>query len=148
MNMKVFCCILFFFYFGNGICNAQELKEIFNTISKMEDFQTGVFSPLDYGFPEEMGKMQMTGYGNSDPREMVLDVLSVIPNNLKKIDYKDDRDKILRVYLEKDNKGNAFYMQVYLGRGPADIAIMLFNGASYDYYQTIVQRIENEFNEE
>lgn len=59
----------------------------------------------EYGFPKEMGEMKMTCYGNSNPRDKVLEILSEVPDELMKVDYKNEKDKITRVYVEKAGDG-------------------------------------------
>ena len=52
--------------------------------------------------------------------------------------------KINRVYLEKGKKRKAYLMRVFIGQGGNDLAVWIFTGASYEYYQKIIQQVRDE----
>lgn len=128
----------------NKICN---LIKTFEKISQLDGFQLLHYTAEEYGYPKEMGKMKMACYKNSDPREEVLAILKKFPNSSLKVNYIDDRGKMTRYYLEKDNNGKAFLLQTFIGTGGNDLCICLFSGATHEYYNTIIQQIKIELKE-
>lgn len=120
-------------------CN---LVNTFEEISQLDGFQLLDYTAEEYGYPKEMGEMKMACYKNSDPREKVLTILKTLPESTLKVDYVDDRGKITRYYLEKNNNGKAFLLQAFIGKGGNDLCIWLFSGATYEYYQTTIQRVK------
>lgn len=144
-NLLRTLCVLFVALSGFGAC-AEELwlKKTFESISKIEGFQMMEYTAEEYGFPKEMGEMKMTCYRNSEPREKVLGILFEVPDELMKVDYKDERDKITRVYVEKGSGGEAVLMQVFIGKEGNDLCVWLFKGASLEYYQKMAQQMNEE----
>ena len=142
--LKFILCLLSVIFLSNGVCLAQELDKAFKKISQLEGFQLLPYTAEEYGFPKELGDMKMVGYGNSEPRDKVLEILETIPQHLLKIDEWDERKKINRVYLEKGKKRKAYLMRVFIGQGGNDLAVWIFTGASYEYYQKIIQQVRDE----
>ena len=150
--MKKFIILSLFVFVTTSCVNAQmkkmcNLMNTFEEISQLDGFQLLNYTAEEYGYPKEMGKMKMACYKNSDPREKVLAILKKLPNGSLKINYVDDRGKISRYYLEKDNNGKAFLLQTFIGTGGNDLCVWLFSGATFEYYNKIIQQIENEFKE-
>ena len=150
--MKKFIILSLFVFVTTSCVNAQmkkmcNLMTTFEEISQLDGFQLMNYTAEEYGYPKEMGKMKMACYKNSDPREKVLAILKKLPNGSLKINYVDDRGKISQYYLEKDNNGKAFLLQTFIGTGGNDSCVWLFSGATFEYYNKIIQQIKNEFKE-
>ena len=150
--MKKFIILSLFVFVTTSCVNAQmktmcNLMTTFEEISQLDGFQLMNYTAEEYGYPKEMGKMKMACYKNSDPREKVLAILKKLPNGSLKINYVDDRGKISQYYLEKDNNGKAFLLQTFIGTGGNDLCVWLFSGATFEYYNKIIQQIKNEFKE-
>jgi len=126
---------------------TSKLNRAFENISQLDGFQLLSYTADEYGYPKEMGNMKMACYGNAEPRNKVLEILSTIPKNLLKIDHRDANDKVTRYYLEKGNNGIPFLMQTFIGHGGNDLCVWLFTGASYEYYQNFIQQVMKELNE-
>lgn len=140
--LKQVLFLVFMFFIGSQFCSAQQLKRVFKSISEIEGFQMALYSAEEYGYPKEMGEMKMSCYGNSDPCDKVLDLLSSVSNELMKVNYVDDRGKITRVFVEKEEiSGDAVLMQVFIGKGTNDLCVWIFTGATLNYYLYIAQQI-------
>lgn len=150
--MKKYIILSLFVFVIPSSVNAQMnkiciLMKIFKEISQLDGFQLLNYTAEEYGYPKEMGQMKMACYKNSDPREEVLAILEKLPNSSLKVNYIDDRGKITRYYLGKDNNGKACMLQTFIGTGGNDLCIWLFSGATYEYYNTIIQQIRIELKE-
>ena len=143
----IFVC----FCWGGGFENfggndTQFLSNAFDEIARLEGFVAK--EPKGYsakGYSTKEGEGKAIVHGNSEHRDKVLEILSKVPNELLKIDHWDDRQKIDRFYLEKVNNGNAFMMQIRIGRGGNDLYAQLFTGCTYDYYEQLIEEIRKEF---
>lgn len=145
-TMKIICLFLLFF-FGGSYANGQNLENAFKRIAAIKGFQKIDGSAEQYGYPKEIGIMKTVVYNNADPRDKVLDILSIIPSKLVIAEHIDDRGKIERWYMEDLKNGNSIMMYVFVGQGANDLVAQIFTGASRICYHNLAQKIAEDFKE-
>lgn len=111
------------------------LKQAFEEIAALPDFTvTSHQEAVEQGYAGELGQVQTASYGNSRPRELVLYILSNIPEENIYREYIKSSGKIRRCYIQEDNNGEASMLYVKIGKGGNNIYVLLFTGATaYEY---------------
>ena len=115
--------------------NSTNLSFAFDKISKLPDFHTMSKSELEGMYPPEWGNVSCVVYRNAEPRQKVLEILKEIPHELLYSVQHTENDKITRIYIEVASNGKAQMLYTFIGKGPNDLVVSLFNGASLDVYQ-------------
>lgn len=144
-------------YAGNPYCNAAltsglnqkntlPTEEAFNEIAALPGFTALTQEELQERYPERLGSARSTFYGNSDPRDKVLEILDKIPREMLCAEEVTDNGKTARIYIAKDRKGKAEMLYVFIGKGGNDLMVTLFTGAKAEVYEheadIIKQRME------
>ncbi len=120
-----------------GLMAAGKLSKAFNDVAAIKGFTTETITVDDYGFPPELGKGVMTGYGNAEPRDKV-------PASLKVLEQTDEDNRVQRYYFEpaKEAGGEAAMMYVFVGVGPNDTMLLLFTGADEKIYSAFAEQVK------
>lgn len=144
--MKVIRLLLlsFLFWVGANYVNGQNLQNAFEKIADIKGFERIDYTAEEYGYPKEIGSMKMVGYGNADPRDKVLAILSKIPSKLLVVE-ENLRGEICRWYMEDLKNDNTVMMCIFVGTGSSDTVAQLFTGSSRTYYHKFAKKIEEEF---
>ncbi len=127
-----------------GLMAAGKLSKAFNDVAAIKGFTTETITVDDYGFPPELGKGVMTGYGNAEPRDKVLAILDKLPASLKVLEQTDEDNRVQRYYFEpaKEAGGEAAMMYVFVGVGPNDTMLLLFTGADEKIYSAFAEQVK------
>lgn len=143
-SMKIISLLLLSLLFWGNYVNGQNLQNAFDKIADIEGFERVDYTAEEYGYPKEIGSMKMVGYGNADPRDKVLVILSKIPSKLL-VAEENIRGEMCRWYIEDLKNGSTVMMCIFVGTGSADTVAQLFTGSSRTYYHKFAKKIEEEF---
>ncbi len=129
-----------------------ELVAAFDMIKQLPFFTTLYLLPYDYhGYPDYLGRGELTGYGNSGPRPEVMRILDCIPSKYleyeKYILYDEpaDGDRVERVYYN-GNKKNPIVLSFMAGTGSADTVVVLFRGGDGKKIEELMKEIREKAN--
>ena len=130
------------------INNPTHLSRAFEKISDLPNFHTIPKSELKGMYPKELGNVKCVICANAHSRPEVLQILKEIPFELLYSEYRTDRDKITRCYIEKDANGDAHMLAAIVGWGGNDLVVTYFSDANIDLYQKEGDKLkENSFEE-
>lgn len=115
--------------------NSSSLSYAFDKISKLPNFHTMSKPELEGMYPKELGNVRCAVYGNAEPRQKVLEILKEIPQTLLYSVQHTNNDKITRIYIEVAPTGETQMLYAFIGKGPNDLVVSLFSGATIDVYQ-------------
>lgn len=118
-----------------AITQIPGFETFYNREQIIEDFGWGEDEPR---ISKELGEVMLTIYGNADPREQFLAILDKIPANLLYKEWRNERDKIDRYYIETDANGVSYFMYIFVGWGGNDTIAILYKGADEATYRQIV----------
>lgn len=110
-------------------------EEAFNEIAALPGFTALTQEELQERYPERLGSARSTFYGNSDPRDKVLEILDRIPRKMLRAEVVTGKGKITRIYISKGRKGKAEMLYVFIGKGGNDLMATLFTGAKAEVYE-------------
>ncbi|MCM1482900.1 MAG: hypothetical protein NC043_01065 [Muribaculaceae bacterium] len=128
---------------------AVSLTDVFKEVSELKGFTTEPVSVGDYGFPSDLGFADITGYGNSEPREAVLKILDKLPPELLIVEQKDEDDRIQRYYYQPStDTSEAALMYFFVGHSGNDTMLMLFTGADSEVYADFAEQLKELSEEE
>ena len=112
------------------------LTQAFKEIAAIPDFTVmSNEEAVEQGYTGELGQMQRASYGNSDSRELVLYILSNIPEENIYREFIKSSGKIRRCYIEEYSNGKAAMLYVKIGKGPNNIFVVLYTGATAHEYR-------------
>lgn len=115
--------------------NTTSLSHAFSEVAKLPNFQLMTKSELNEHYPRELGCVKCVVCGNAYSRSEVLQILKAIPFELLYSEYRTERDKITRCYIEKDANGVAHMLIAIVGWGGNDLVVTYFCGANIELYQ-------------
>lgn len=126
---------------------SAKIEEAFVAISQIPGFETYNREQIteNLGWSEDepriskdLGEVMATIYPNADPREQFLAILDNIPANLLYKEWRNERDKIDRYYIETDTNGVSYFMYIFVGWGGNDTIAMLYKGCDESFYKRLV----------
>lgn len=101
-------------------------ERIYRTVSQLPHFEEmEIPNNEEYGFPEYFGKGTATVYGNADPKEDIVRILGIIPTKSLVFEDIDERDRIVRYYVDYGKKQVLYF---FGGKGGNDLVVALFKG--------------------
>lgn len=127
----------------NGGKDSTNLERAFAKVAQLPNFQKVPKSATRAEIPYNLGKVQGVGYGNADPRPVVLEILATIPSDLLYEDFRDETDYITRFYIEDTSNGKAQMLVAFIGHGGNDLVVLLFSGKRKSTYQNSVNLIKD-----
>lgn len=99
---------------------------IYLTVSKLPYFgEMEIPNNEDYGFPQYLGKGKAAVYGNAEPKEDILRLLSLIPMKCLAYEETDEKGRITRYYVDYGKKQVLYF---FGGIGGNDLVVALFKG--------------------
>ncbi|MCM1141406.1 MAG: leucine-rich repeat domain-containing protein [Muribaculum sp.] len=97
---------------------------IYLTVSKLPYFsEMEIPNNEDYGFPQYLGKGKAVVYGNAEPKEDILRLLSLIPMKSLAYEETDEKGRITRYYVDYGKKQALYF---FGGIGGNDLVVALF----------------------
>lgn len=146
LNMIIFLCAISLSAM-TATAQSSKIEGAFIAISQIPGFETfdreQIIETLGWGEDDpristELGEVWVTIYGNADPREQFLSILDNIPANLLYKEWRNERDKIDRYYIETDANGESYFMYIFVGWGGNDTIAMLYKGRDEATYKQFI----------
>lgn len=146
LNLIIFLCAISMSAMTASAQSAK-IEEAFVAISQIPGFETfnreQIIENLGWGeddprISKDLGEVMVTIYPNADPREQFLAILDNIPANLLYKEWRNERDKIDRYYIETDTNGVSYFMYIFVGWGGNDTFAMFFKGGDEATYKQLV----------
>ncbi len=114
---------------------------IYLTVSKLPYFgEMEIPNNEEYGFPQFLGKGKAVVYGNAEPKEDILRLLSLIPMKCLAYEETDEKGRITRYYVDYDKKQVLYFSG---GIGGNDLVVALFKNGDKKLIHEFIKFLES-----
>lgn len=120
----------------------------FAQVAALDGFQTLSQEEAENILPKEYGKIQATIYGNSEPRDKVMQILRQVNCDLFYSEFRTDNDKIRRCYIGRSSDGKPQLLFCIVGRGGNDLLVALCTGGKVADYEKLGDELKEHTFEE